>query len=114
MLQAPALQVPSLRFDNEQVSAGSYYAPQSLGEDAGNSGLQGGQSQFQVQPLMGVPQSQFGMDNGMGFVFYPENIPEPTEPAACVEEPTEPEAGAKKTRDAKVKKGKKEKGMLCC
>jgi len=53
-------------------------------------------------------------DNGMGFVFYPENIPEPAETAACVEEPTEPDAGAKKTRDAKVKKGKKEKGMLCC
>jgi len=113
MLQAPALQVPTLRFDIEynlpqQVSAGS-----SLGEDAGNFGLQGGRLK-----LMDMPKFQFGEDNGgVGFLFYPVLSffkQEAAETGACVEEPTEPEAGAKKTRDAKVKKGKKEKGMLCC
>lgn len=89
MLQAPNLNFPTPRFETE---------PQQPWNP-------------QVQPLMGI-QPQFGMDNGgMGFVFYPEtNVPEPE---ACLDQPAEAEA-VKKTRDAKVKKGKKEKGMLCC
>jgi len=95
MLQAPALQFPTPRFETE---AQQQWNPQ-------------------MQPLMGI-QPQFGMDNGgMGFVFYPEtDAPdmECQEPEAVLDKPEEAVEGGKKTRDAKVKKSKKEKGMLCC